>query len=77
MSASPSAFRQRLGKQPSDLEEDSMTHRRLIGFVAAVGTALPLAVPGVVTTHSGAAGYVYTETNAATGNAILAYARVM
>ena len=52
-----------------------MTHRRLIGGMAAIGAALALAIPGVVTAHSGAAGYVYTETNASTGNAILAYAR--
>jgi len=52
-----------------------MTHRRLISGVAAIGAALALAIPGVATAHSGAAGYVYTETNASTGNAILAYAR--
>ena len=52
-----------------------MAHRRLIGFVAAAGTALALAVPGVVAAHSAAGGYVYTETNSAAGNAILAYSR--
>jgi 6-phosphogluconolactonase (cycloisomerase 2 family) len=52
-----------------------MAHRRLIGFVAAAGTALALAVPGVVAAQFGADGYVYTETNSATGNTILAYAR--
>ena len=52
-----------------------MTHRRLVGFVAAASTALALAIPGVATAHSGADGFVYTETNAATGNAIVAYAR--
>ena len=52
-----------------------MTHRRLIGGMAAIGATLALAIPGVATAHSGAVGYVYTETNASTGNAILAYAR--
>jgi 6-phosphogluconolactonase len=75
MSRASISLRQRLGNQPSDLEEEPMTHRRLIGSVAAIGAAIALAIPGVVTAHSDAAGYVYTETNAATGNAILAYAR--
>jgi 6-phosphogluconolactonase (cycloisomerase 2 family) len=52
-----------------------MSHGRLIGGLAALGTALALAFPGLASAHSGAAGYVYTETNASTGNAILAYAR--
>ena len=50
-------------------------HQRLIGGVAALGAALALAVPGVATAHYGAAGYVYTETNAPGGNAILGFAR--
>jgi 6-phosphogluconolactonase (cycloisomerase 2 family) len=49
-------------------------HRRLIG-VAGLATVLVLAVPGVATAHDRAAGYVYTETNASTGNSILAFAR--
>ena len=52
-----------------------MVQRRVIGGVAALGMALLLAVPGVVAASDGRAGYVYTETNAATGNAILAYAQ--
>ena len=52
-----------------------MTHRRFIGLVAAAGTALALAIPSVASAHSGPAGFVYTETNAAAGNSILAYAR--
>ncbi len=49
-------------------------HRRLIGAAGLV-TVLALAVPGLATAHDGAAGYVYTETNASTGNSILAFAR--
>jgi 6-phosphogluconolactonase len=52
-----------------------MRFGRLIGGAAALGTALALAAPGIVSAHDGAAGYVYTETNASSGNAILAYAR--
>jgi 6-phosphogluconolactonase len=52
-----------------------MMNRRLIGGVAGLATALALALPGVVAASDGAAGYVYTETNSATGNAVLAYAR--
>ena len=52
-----------------------MVQRRVIGGVAAVGAALLLAIPGVVAASSGRSGYVYTETNAASGNAILAYAQ--
>ena len=52
-----------------------MGHRRLMGGVAALGAAIALAVPGVVTAHGGTAGFVYTETNAAGGNAVLAFAR--
>lgn len=50
-------------------------HRRVIGGVAAFATALVLAAPGLAAAHDGNAGYVYTETNASTGNAILAYAQ--
>jgi 6-phosphogluconolactonase (cycloisomerase 2 family) len=50
-----------------------MTIRRRIG--AAMGLALALAVPGIATAHSRPAGYVYTETNAASGNAVLGFAR--
>src|SRR5665647_179047 len=52
-----------------------MRHRRLMGSLAALGAGIALAVPGVVTAHDGAAGFVYTETNGASGNAVLAYAR--
>jgi 6-phosphogluconolactonase (cycloisomerase 2 family) len=65
----------RLSNQLSNSEEDLMMHRRLIGGVAALGTVLALAIPGVATAHYGAAGYVYTETNASSGNAILGFAR--
>lgn len=50
-------------------------HGRLIGGVAALGAVLALAIPGVATAHDGTAGYVYTETNASSGNAILGFAR--
>lgn len=50
-----------------------MTARRTIG--AAIALALALAVPGIAAAHDGAAGYVYTETNAASGNSVLAFAR--
>lgn len=52
-----------------------MTHRRLPVFVAAVAIAAALAIPGVASAHSDPAGFVYTETNAAAGNSILAFAR--
>src|SRR5664280_2588329 len=52
-----------------------MRHRRLMGSLAALGAGIALAVPGVVTAHDGAAGFVYTETNGASGNAVLAFAR--
>ena len=52
-----------------------MRHRRLMGSLAALGAGVALAVPGVVTAHDGAAGFVYTETNGASGNAVLAFAR--
>ncbi len=50
-----------------------MVHRRMIGGVAALGAALALAIPGVAAASDGRSGYVYTETNSAIGNAILAY----
>jgi 6-phosphogluconolactonase (cycloisomerase 2 family) len=40
-----------------------------------MGLVLALAVPGIASAHNHAAGYVYTETNAASGNAVLAFAR--
>jgi 6-phosphogluconolactonase (cycloisomerase 2 family) len=40
-----------------------------------MGLALALAVPGIATAHNSAAGFVYTETNAAGGNAVLGFAR--
>ena len=46
-----------------------------MGGVAALGAAIASSVPGVVTAHESAAGFVYTETNASGGNAVLAYAR--
>src|ERR1035437_2335711 len=52
-----------------------MVHRRVIGGVAALAAALILAVPGIAAASDGRSGYVYTETNAATGNAILAYSQ--
>jgi 6-phosphogluconolactonase len=50
-----------------------MVHRRMIGGVAALGAALLISIPGVVAARDGRSGYVYTETNSASGNAILAY----
>jgi 6-phosphogluconolactonase len=52
-----------------------MKHRRLIGGAAGLAAVLALAIPGVATAHTGVTGFVYTETNASAGNAILAYAR--
>jgi 6-phosphogluconolactonase len=52
-----------------------MRHRQLIGGIAALGAAVALSIPGVVTAHEGPGGFVYTETNGAGGNAVLAYAR--
>ncbi len=49
-------------------------HRRLIG-VAGLAAGLALAVPGVVAAHDWAAGFVYTESNASTGNAVMAFSR--
>jgi 6-phosphogluconolactonase (cycloisomerase 2 family) len=51
-----------------------MRFRRLIGGAATLGAALAFVFPGVVAAHENS-GFVYTETNASTGNAILAYAR--
>jgi 6-phosphogluconolactonase (cycloisomerase 2 family) len=64
-----------LGDRPSDTEETTMMQRRVIGGVAALGAALMFAVPGLAAASDGRSGYVYTETNAATGNAILAYSQ--
>ena len=52
-----------------------MTLRRLPALVAAVAAAAALAIPGVATAHSDPAGFVYTESNASTGNAVVAFAR--
>ena len=52
-----------------------MTHRRLPVLVAAAAIAAALAIPGVASAHSDPAGFVYTETNASTGNSIMAFAR--
>ncbi len=52
-----------------------MKHRRLIGAVAGLATALTMAVPGLASAHDGAVGYVYAETNSASGNTVLAFAR--
>ena len=52
-----------------------MLHRRMAGGAAALTVALALAIPGMATADTGRAGFVYTETNASAGNAILAYAQ--
>ena len=52
-----------------------MRFRQLLGGMTAVGAMVALSIPGVATAHGRAAGFVYTETNAAGGNAVLAYAR--
>ncbi len=52
-----------------------MRHRQLISGLTAIGAAVALAVPGVVTAHEGASGFVYTETNASGANTVLAFAR--
>lgn len=52
-----------------------MVQRRVIGGVAALGAALMFAIPGIAAASDGRPGYVYTETNAASGNAILAYSQ--
>ena len=52
-----------------------MRFQRLAGTVAALGAALALAVPAVASAHS-QAGFVYTETNSPTGNAVLGFARI-
>jgi 6-phosphogluconolactonase (cycloisomerase 2 family) len=64
----------RLGKRPRRMEELLMMHRRVIGGVAGLVAVLAVAIPGVATAHDGIAGYVYTETNASGGNAILGFA---
>jgi 6-phosphogluconolactonase (cycloisomerase 2 family) len=57
------------------MEETTMVQRRVIGGVAALGAALMFAIPGIAAASEGRSGYVYTETNAAAGNAILAYSQ--
>jgi 6-phosphogluconolactonase len=52
-----------------------MGHRRWMGGVAAAGMALTIALPGVASAHERASGFVYTQTNAPSGNAVLAFAR--
>lgn len=52
-----------------------MRFRRLIGGAATLGAALAFVLPGVVAAHENSTGFVYTETNASTGNAIVAYSR--
>jgi len=52
-----------------------MRQGRLIGGAAALGMALAVATPGVTAAHERPAGFVYTETNASSGNAVLAFAR--
>ncbi len=52
-----------------------MRFRQLLGGMTTVGAVLALSIPGVATAHNPAAGFVYTETNAAGGNAVLGYAR--
>jgi 6-phosphogluconolactonase len=64
-----------LGNRPSGTEETAMVQRRVIGGVAALGAALMFAVPGIAAASDGRSGYVYAETNAASGNAILAYSQ--
>ena len=52
-----------------------MRLRSLIGGMAALCMALAVAAPGVAAAHDARAGFVYTETNAAGGNAVLAFSR--
>jgi 6-phosphogluconolactonase len=52
-----------------------MHQRRLIGGMAAIGMALAVAAPAVAVAHDAPAGFVYTETNAPGGNAVIAFAR--
>ena len=53
-----------------------MTPRRLAALAAATAAAAAFAIPGVATAHSDQRGFVYTETNASSGNSVLAFARV-
>jgi len=53
-----------------------MRFRQLLGGMTAVGAMVALAIPGVATAHGRAAGFVYTETNAAGGNAVRRRPRV-
>jgi len=52
-----------------------MRLRSLVGGTAALGMALAVVAPGVAAAHDARAGFVYTETNAAGGNAVLAFSR--
>jgi 6-phosphogluconolactonase (cycloisomerase 2 family) len=52
-----------------------MRFRQLLGGLTAVGAVLALSIPGVATAHDRAGGFVYTETNASGGNAVLGFAR--
>ena len=52
-----------------------MRFRQLLGGMTAVGAVVALSIPGVATAHDRTGGFVYTETNAAGGNAVLAYTR--
>ncbi len=52
-----------------------MTRRRLPALAAMAAIAV-LAVPAVVTASTAPTGFVYTETNASSGNSILAFARM-
>ncbi len=52
-----------------------MRVRQLLGGMTAVGAALALSLPGVATAHDRAGGFVYTETNASGGNAVLGFER--
>jgi 6-phosphogluconolactonase (cycloisomerase 2 family) len=52
-----------------------MRFRQLLGGMTAAGAMVALSIPGVATAHERSGGYVYTETNGAAGNVVLAYAR--
>ncbi len=51
-----------------------MRFRNWIGGAAAVGAALVLAIPGMAAASDAHRSFVYTETNASTGNAVMAFA---
>ena len=52
-----------------------MRFRQLLGGMTAVGAVLALSIPGAATAHDRAGGFVYTETNASGGNAVLGFSR--